>query len=76
MKEFTNNLIIVRKSKKLTQKQVAEALTLHRTAYTRYESKNRCVEPSLNTLRNLCLLFDVSADYLLDLPEGMPYPKR
>lgn len=33
-------------------------------------------EPHLDDIRNLCRFFNVSADYLLGLPEGLPYPKR
>ena len=34
--------------------------------------ENNKYEPSLNDIRELCLFFSVSADYLLDLP---PYSK-
>lgn len=34
--------------------------------------ENNKYEPSLNDIRELCLFFNVSADYLLDLP---PYSK-
>lgn len=34
------------------------------------------LEPSLDDLRRLCLYYRVSADYLLDLPAGLPYPRR
>ncbi len=34
--------------------------------------ENNKYEPSLNDIRELCLFFGVSADYLLDLP---PYRK-
>ena len=30
-------------------------------------------EPSLKDLRAICLYFDVSADYLLDLPDALPF---
>ena len=76
MEEFTKKLKTVRKSKKLTQKQVAHMINLHRTTYTKYENKKRYTEPPLDTLRDLCLLFNVSADYLIGLPKGMPYPKE
>ncbi len=33
-------------------------------------------EPSIEDIRQLCLFFGVSGDYLLNLPEGMRYPKR
>lgn len=33
-------------------------------------------EPKLKDLVALCKYFNVSADYILGLPENMPYPKR
>lgn len=74
MKDFRERLIFARKSKKLTQEQVAKQLNLHRTAYTKYENERRPVLPSLNTLYHLCLLLDVSADWLLGLTEDKEDP--
>ena len=33
-------------------------------------------EPNLQDLRELCLYYGVSADYILGLPENLKYPKR
>ncbi len=33
-------------------------------------------EPNLEDLKALCLYYNVSADYILGLPENLPYPKR
>ncbi len=74
MEDFRKRLISARKSKKLTQEQVAKKLHLHRTAYTKYENEKRPVLPSLHTLRNLCLLLNVSADWLLGLTEDKEDP--
>lgn len=74
MEDFRKRLISARKSKKLTQEQVAVKLRLHRTAYTKYESKKYFAEPSLETFRNLCLVLDISADWLLGLTEDKEDP--
>ena len=33
-------------------------------------------EPSVEDIKTLCLFFNVSADYLLGLPNGLDYPER
>lgn len=53
----------IRIEKGLTQKQVAQAVGVVPTAITNYETGIR--EPSIDVLKKLCDLFDVSADYLI-----------
>ncbi|SFT03813.1 helix-turn-helix domain-containing protein [Marininema halotolerans] len=53
----------LRKSKKLTQEEVARAIGIPRTTYTGYENGNR--EPDFETLQKLADFYNVSADYLL-----------
>lgn len=38
--------------------------------------ENGTTEPNLEDLRQLCKLFNVSADYILGLPKGLDYPER
>ena len=49
----------------VSQKVVSSALGLTRNAFTNYENGIR--EPSLETLKKICVYFDVSSDYLLGL---------
>lgn len=63
MKEISTKLKELRSSKNLTQKQVAQFLGTVPTTITNYESGIR--EPSLDNLKKLCDLYDVSADYLI-----------
>lgn len=56
-------LSILRKSKGLTQKEIAEHIGVSRQAYANYESGNR--EPDFKTLLKLAEYLDVSTDYLL-----------
>lgn len=51
----------------LTQKQIAEHLGISIRAYSHYEMGDR--EPSVEIIKQLCRLFDVSADYLLGLTD-------
>ena len=57
----------LRKTKGVTQKEVAFALGITLSAYSNYEQGLR--EPSNEILIKLCRYFDVSADYLLGLSE-------
>ncbi len=57
-----------------TQKEIADVLGIKQNVYSRYElGKN---ELPLRHLVVLCEFYGVSADYILDLPEGLSYPKR
>ena len=59
-----NNLINLRKSRNLTQKDVAKILGISYQAYSNYELGNR--EPDFKTLKILSDYFEVSIDFLLD----------
>ena len=52
----------IRKSRKLTQAQVAEVVSCSVATYSRYESGSR--QPSVDTLVMLADFFGVSTDYL------------
>jgi len=55
----------IRKSKNLTQKEVAENLGITLSAYSNYEQGIR--EPSINIIIKICKYYNVTADYLLGL---------
>lgn len=67
MNNFATKLKSLRKEHNLTLKQTSSALGLTTSAFSNYENGIR--EPSLDCLRNICKLFNVSADYLLDLSD-------
>ena len=60
---FPERLKQLRISNDLTLKDVASKIDMSLMAYAHYEHGDR--EPSLETLKKLCDLFDVSADYLI-----------
>ena len=66
---FGDNLKAARKAAGLTQQQVADALPIHRTTYTKYETQS--VEPPFPVLRKLADLLGVTVDALLkDITEA------
>lgn len=68
---FALRLRTLRKQAKMTQADVAQALNLHRTAYTKYETDK--ASPDYNCLLAIAELFHVTADYLLGnepIPHG------
>ena len=57
----------LREEKKLTQKQVADALKINSVTYLHYEKSQR--EPPLALLAEMAFFFDVSVDFLLGLSD-------
>lgn len=49
----------------LTQKELAEKIGSAQSAVHYWETDRQ--EPSISALKNLCVLFEVSADYFLDI---------
>lgn len=62
-----------RESKNITQKQMAEHLGIKQQQYARYEKGINLLP--ITHLKNICKYLDISADYILGLPD-LPYPKR
>ena len=58
------NLLLLRKQKGLTQKDMADFLGISRQAYANYETGNR--EPDLTTLKRIAEYFNVSVDFIVD----------
>lgn len=63
-KTFCNNLKAVRKQSGMTQKQVAEELSVVESCYANWEQGR--TEPSIVMLRSLGRIFDVSIDELIN----------
>ena len=58
----------------ITQSDLAAALQTNQRKISRLETGE--AEPSVDDLRRLCLFYQVSSDYILNLPADLPYPKR
>jgi len=66
-KNFNEKLRELRLEKCMNQKEVAKNLGVSSTCYAGYEQGYR--QPDLKMLTKICLLFNVSSDYLLGLSE-------
>lgn len=64
----------LREDHDLYQKDIAELLQTSQSYYAQYENNKRKIP--IEHITTLCLHYKVSADYILGLPEGLPYPKR
>ena len=64
---FSEKLRDLRKQKGISQREIAVHLNISIMAYSYYERGQR--EPSIDMLKNICLFFDVSADYLIGLTD-------
>lgn len=64
----------LREDRDLCQKNVAKALNISQTNYSKYELEK--INIPIETLKKLALLFDTSIDYILGLTnEANPYPR-
>lgn len=53
------------------QKEIADYLQTSQSYYAKYENGHRPLP--IDRLRQLCEYYNVSADYILGLPENLPY---
>ena len=63
--KFNERLKMIRLESNMTQKQVYEKLEISPNGYASYEQGR--TEPTIDTLKKLCEIFEVSADYLLGI---------
>ena len=54
-----------------TQSEIADILQTGQSYYAKYENGRRPLP--IERLRELCLYYHVSADYILGLPSDLPY---
>lgn len=62
--EFAEKLIALRKSRELTQEQLAEQINVSRQSISKWESGQ--VIPEVEKIVELSKVFDVTVDYLLN----------
>ena len=65
--KFCERLKMIRSECGLTQRQVYEILNISPNGYASYEQGR--TEPNIDTLKKLCSIFNVSADYLLGMED-------
>lgn len=74
MKNYYEIIKDLREDNDKTQAEIAEVLKITRPQYQLYESGKR--QFKLEHIYKLCLYYNISADYLLGLPENLKFPKR
>lgn len=74
MKNYNEILKELREDHDYKQETVALILKITRQQYQLYESGKRKFK--VEHIIQLCKFYNVSADYILGLPENMPFPKR
>ena len=62
-----------REDKDLTQRELSTILEMPQTQYIRYEQGK--VDLPSKVLVKLCLIYGISADYILELPKGLDSPR-
>ena len=73
--ELGNNIKKFRKTKGLTQKELANLIGLTASTITKYE--NNSLEPNMNTLQNIANALDTTVISLLSPPNGhFSFPKK
>lgn len=64
----------LREDHDMTQTDVANMLRIKQTVYSRYEREEN--QLPIHHLETLCLLYHVSADYILGFSKPLPFPRR
>ena len=64
----------LREDKDLTQEEIAKILNTTQSYYSKYERGQHPIP--IEHIVKLCIFYQVSADYILGLPKGLPYPTR
>ena len=72
-KPYNEILKELRTDKDMTQAEVAKILKTEQSYYSKYEAGKHPLP--IEHLRTLCLLYKVSADYILGLPHGLEWPR-
>lgn len=72
--DYVERLTALRVDRDIGQKEIADILGCQQSAISKYETHK--TKYSVEDIILLCRHYHVSADYVLGLPEGMPYPKR
>lgn len=67
---FGDKLKTLRKSKKLTQAELADKLEISKSSVTSYEQGR--IYPSLEIFSKICTTLNVSSDYLLGISDELP----
>lgn len=68
---YAEKIRALRQDADKTQKELADLLKTNQSYYAKYENGKHPLP--IEHLITLCKYYNVSADYILGLPEGLPY---
>ncbi len=69
--EYYSRMRNIREDNDMTQKEIASLMSIKQQQYSEYESGKRLMP--ITYLKRFCEILNVSADYILGLPQGMSY---
>ena len=72
--DYVDRLTALRQDRDIGQKEIAAVLGCQQSAISKYEKRR--AKYSIEDIIALCRFYQVSADYVLRLPEHLPYPGR
>lgn len=71
--DYRQKIKDIREDKDETQRQIAQILQTTQQQIYKYETKKQ--QMTVERLRKLCIYWHISADYLLDLPRDLDWPR-
>ena len=74
MVDYVDRVTALRQDRDIPQKEIAELLGCKQSAVSKYETRK--VPYRTEDIVTLCRFYEVSADYVLGLPQGMNYPRK
>lgn len=72
--DYVDRLTALRIDNDIEQSEISKILNCQQSAVSKYE--RRRAKYKIEDIIKLCKFYDVSADYVLGLPQGKKYPKR
>jgi len=72
--DYVDRLTALREDRDIKQQEIADLLHCTQPAVSKFEKRK--INYTIEDLIQLCNFYQVSADYILGLPRGLPYPKR
>lgn len=73
MKDYIDKLTELREDQDIYQEQIAILLNTTQSTISKYELRKSKYQ--IEDIVKLCQFYNVSADWLLGLPDNLPYPK-
>ncbi len=72
--DYVDRLTELRIDRDIEQSEIAKILNCQQSAVSKYEKRR--AKYKIEDIIKLCIYYEVSADYILGLPEDFYYPNR